>query len=57
MANSSKIDDIDFYVPTPAEIEKYTMRARKMRAEYIASLFSRPAAAEKDAPVSGAATA
>lgn len=57
MANSSNYADMDLYVPTPEEIEQSMLRARKLRAEYIASLFRRSATVAKEQPVRGAAAA
>ncbi len=57
MANSFAAAAMDLRTPTPEEIEASVKNARVLRAQYIASLFSRPVAAEKDAPITGAATA
>ncbi len=57
MANSFAAAAMDLRTPTPEEIDASVKNARVLRAQYIASLFSRPVAAEKDAPITGAATA
>ena len=57
MATSFKTAAMDFQMPTPEEIEASVKEARRLRAQYIASLFTRPEAVEKDAPIAGAATA
>ena len=57
MANSFATAAMDLRTPSPEEIEASVRKARLLRAQYIASLFSRPVAAEEDTPITGAATA
>lgn len=51
-AKSTQVEDARTL--SPSEIESYMREARRLRADYIKSLFARKADAPKAAPIAGA---